>query len=455
MELSNTGNISDVLVPSITNLPTDWNVSYAYPNGAGVNLNAGIRLLPGETKQIDVRIQPDMDANVGFVPLTFVVNSLQNPSFSVQEGMQYQVSADRIPFIHNPETKPKCAPGSSCVFFIDVENIGQATDVFDLETAAKSLDQGWSVNLAFDQPTSVRLVPNQVQAIKFVMTVPSGETPERTGDFWLTMTAQNDSSRTLTESIIVQTSMISNALIDLDIMSTEISMISAGEVVHIDYTITNQATRQDSFELTVEYAQAIGWIIEAEQRPSIVINPGASTSFYIAVTAPENAQANDFAPTIKPILTSTRSGMQYEGPEYSNIVVETLYDVSLEITEMESVLKPGGTTTFELELTNNGNGPTTASIHLVDSPDSWSYSIRLNGVIQETTSVNLGMIYTGDNSAKLEFLLYVPMTEAANEFHTVTFDVQVEGSDIHPMDNQKSVEMITGSIKYPEYNSSS
>ena len=455
MELSNTGNISDVLVPSIPNLPTDWNVSYSYPNGAGVNLNAGIRLLPGESKQIDVRIQPDMNANVGFVPLTFVVNSLQNPSFSVQEGMQYQVSADRIPFIHNPETKPKCAPGSSCVFFIDVENIGQATDVFDLETAAKSLDQGWSVNLAFDQPTSVRLVPNQVQAIKFVMTVPSGETPERTGDFWLTMTAQNDSSRTLTESIIVQASMISNALIDLDIMSTEISMISAGEVVHIDYTITNQATRQDSFELTVEYAQAIGWIIEAEQRPSIVINPGASTSFYIAVTAPENAQANDFAPTIKPILTSTRSGMQYEGPEYSNIVVETLYDVSLEITEMESVLKPGGTTTFELELTNNGNGPTTASIHLVDSPDSWSYSIRLNGVIQETTSVNLGMIYTGDTSAKLEFLLYVPMTEAANEFHTVTFDVQAEGSDIHPIDNQKSVEMITGSIKYPEYNSSS
>ena len=102
---------------------------------------------------------------------------MQNPSFSVEESMQYQVSADRIPFIHNPETKPKCAPGSSCAFFINVENVGQATDVFDLQTAPKSLDAGWSVNLAFDQSPSIRLIPNQVQSVKLIMTVPSGETP--------------------------------------------------------------------------------------------------------------------------------------------------------------------------------------------------------------------------------------------------------------------------------------
>ena len=142
--------------------------------------------------------------------------------------MQYQVSADRIPFIHIPETKPKCAPGSSCAFFIDVENIGQATDVFDLQTAPKSLDVGWSVNLAFDQSSSIRLVPNQIQSVKLVMTVPTGETPEKTGDFWLTMTAQNDTSRTLTESIVIQASMISNALIELGIDATDTTMLSSG-----------------------------------------------------------------------------------------------------------------------------------------------------------------------------------------------------------------------------------
>lgn len=455
LELTNTGNISDSLVPSVPNLPSDWNVAFSFPTGAGVNPNTGVRLLPGESRQIDVKLQPSQNATVGFFPLTFEASSLQNPTFSVQEAMQYQVSADRIPFIHVPETKPKCAPGSSCAFFIEVENVGQATDVFDLQTASKSLDVGWSVNLAFDQPSSIRLTPNQMQPVKLVMSVPSGETPEKTGEFWLTMTAQNDTSRTITEAIVVQASMISNALIELNINPAETTFLASGERVEIQYTITNQATRQDSFELTVEYIEAIGWTIEAEQRPYIVINPGATASFYIAVTAPANAQANDLAPAIQPILTSTRSGTQYEGPEYNNIMIETLYDVELRLIDAESVLKPGGTTIINIEAINNGNGPTNAAIHLVNAPETWSYSIRMGGVIQETNNIELGVVYLGDHSIELEVLLYVPMSEAAGEIHTIDLEIHPNGQDTDFSDNHVSVDMITGSIKYPEYNATS
>lgn len=454
LELTNTGNISDSLVPSVTNLPSDWNVAYSFPSGAGVNPNTGVRLLPGESRQIDVKLQPSQNASVGFVPLTFSATSIQNPSFSVQEQMQYQVAADRIPHIHIPEVKPKCAPGSTCVFHVDVENIGQATDVFDLQTAPKSLDTGWNVNLAFDQSSSVRLIPNQVQSVKFVMTVPSGETPEKTGDFWFTMIAQNDTSRTITEAIAIQASMISNASIELNIDSMETTMLSSGERVEIQYTITNQATRQDSFDLSVEYIQTIGWLIEEEQRPPIVINPGASATFYIAVTAPSNAQADDIAPTIKPILTSTRSGMQYEGPEYSNIWIETLYDLRLNVLSSESVLKPGGTTTINLQVTNNGNGPTSATVILMDAPSTWTYSLRLDGVILETPQVELGVVYTGNGVEEFELLLYVPMSEAAGEFHSLTIGVEPEGEDVEVSDNQVTVDMITGSIKFPEFNGS-
>ena len=206
-------------------------------------------------------------------------------------------------YIHVPEVKPRCAPGSSCAFYLEVENIGQATDVFDLQVAPKSLDTGWNVNLAFDQTPSVRLIPNQLQSVKFVMTVPTGETPDKTGDFWLTMVAQNDTTRTTTEAITIQASMISNALIELDDPSNDPTMLEAGQRVEISYTITNQASRQDSFDLSVDYIPSIGWTIEEEQRPSIVINPGASTTFYVAVTAPSNAQANDMAPEFKPILS--------------------------------------------------------------------------------------------------------------------------------------------------------
>ena len=118
---------------------------------------------------------------------------------------------------------------------------------FDLQVASKSLDAGWSVNLAFDQTPAVRLTPNQLQAVKLVMTVPPGETPDKTGDFWLTMVAQNDTSRTTTEAISVQASMISNALIELNEPSDQPTMLEAGQRVEISYTI--QIKRADKIVL--------------------------------------------------------------------------------------------------------------------------------------------------------------------------------------------------------------
>jgi len=231
-------------------------------------------------------------------------------------------------------------------------------------------------------------------------------------------------------------------------------MLVAGERVEISYTITNQASRQDSFDLSVDYIPLIGWSIEEEQRPSIVINPGASTTFYIAVTAPSNAQANDMAPEFKPILTSTRSDMQYEGPSFNNIIIETLYDSSITILSQPDVLAPGGITIIQADLQNNGNGPTSVHIGLIGSPSSWTYDVRMDGIVLDEPSIDLGVAYMGTHTATIDVLLYVPMTEAAREIHTVTIGITADGEDINPEDNQDSVDMITGSIHFPELNGS-
>ena len=164
--------------------------------------------------------------------------------------------------------------------------------------------------------------------------------------------------------------------------------------------------------MSVDYIPLIGWSIEEEQRPSIVINPGASTTFYIAVTAPSNAQANDMAPVFKPILTSTRSGMQYDGPSFSNIIIETLYDSTITILSQPDVLAPGGITVIQAEVQNNGNGPTSVHIDLIDSPSTWTYDVRVDGVVLDEPSIELGVSYMGTHTAIIDVLLYVPMMEA-------------------------------------------
>ena len=146
--------------------------------------------------------------------------------------------------------------------------------------------------------------------------------------------------------------------------------------------------------------------------------------------------------------------MSYTGPDYNNIIIETLYDASISILSSTSVIVPGGTTVLSAELINKGNGPTSVLVSLVDAPSSWTYSIRMNGVILETTTIGLGVSYTGDERIEFELLLHVPMTEAAGEFHTISIRVDTEGEDIHPDDNDASVDMITGSVKFPEYNGS-
>ena len=455
MNLENSGNISDWISPSILNLPQNWNVAYSYPSGAGVNPSTGVRLLPGESKQIDVKIQPDANATTGFTQMTFVGTSMQQPSVYVTEAMQFQVLADRMPFIHQPEVKPKCSPGSSCIFQVEVSNIGQATDVFDLYTESKNLANGWSVSLSYDQTSSVRLVPNQPVEVRFLMTVPSDSAPDTTGDFWLTLTAQNDTSRSITESVTVQASMISQAEIEFDGDEEAYRFISAGQTIHVPYTITNEASRQDIFELSVESNPKIGWVIEPEIRPGIAINPGMSASFYIAVTAPSNGQADDAAPGFKPIVTSTRSSTSFTGVQYDRVLIDTVHDLSITLIDAEQWLRPGAMSSIQVEITNNGNGPSDAELSLPDIPSSWEFMLRQNGLVLETNSIPLSVSYLGENTAFVEILISIPMSESAGELHEINIEVNPNGLDADETDNLITHNMMTGSVRYPSYNTTS
>ena len=455
INLENTGNISDSISPSILNLPQDWNVAYSYITGAGVNPTTGVPLLPGESKQIEVKIQPDINATTGFNQMTFIGTSMQQPTVYVAEPMQFQVLADRVPSIQQPEFKPKCAPGSTCLFEVEVSNIGQATDVFDMITESKNLANGWSVSLSFDQTSSIRLVPDQPMNIRFLMTVPSDAAPDTTGDFWLTLTAQNDTSRTITEAITIQASMVSNAEINFVGEPDSIRFISAGETIHVPYTITNQATRQDIFELSVDVNPKIGWEIEPEIRPPIAINPGMTASFYIAVTAPNNGQADDAAPVFKPIVTSTRSSTSFTGDQYDRVLIDTIHDLSLSLSEGEQWLRPGAMSSIHVEIINNGNGPSIAELDLPSIPDSWDFMLRQNDLVLEDNLIPLSVSYVGDNSASIEILISVPMSEAAGELHEITIEVTPNGLDSDMSDNSITHMMMTGSIRYPSYNSSS
>jgi hypothetical protein len=110
---------------------------------------------------------------------------------------------------------------------------------------------------------------------------------------------------------------------------------------------------------------------------------------------------------------------------------------------------------INVEITNNGNGPCEAELNLPDIPESWDFMLRQDGLVLETNFIPLTVSYLGDDTASVEILISIPMSESAGELHEITIEVSPNGWDSNTVDNSITHMMMTGSVRYPSYNSTS
>ena len=365
VSVTNDGNISDSVLPEVLGLPAGWNVYFANPSGVSINAESGVLLAPGESKMIDIKIEPDENATTGLHQMTFRGVSSQYASINTTLPMQYQVIPDREPYIVKPEVSPACPPGSTCPFSIEVLNIGDATDVFDLTLDTSTLPSNWGVQFAWTQDSSVLVRTDSPVLVDLTMTIPVDAIPDSMFSFAITATSQNNSIRTVTESIDISASMISDASVEASEYQLQKDvMVDAGETISVEFTIWNNATRQDIFSVGIIHDPSGQWIIEQPNMDNAVINGQSHTTFSIDVTAPNTGQAGDEAPSITPVITSKRSGMVFEGMPYEGITVNTVSDLELRLLESPQKLTPGIASKVTLEIENNGNGPVLSLIHI-------------------------------------------------------------------------------------------
>ena len=457
VEVSNDGNITDSFIPSVMGLPTDWQIYYAHTNGIALNQLSGVTLYPGESKQIDLKIMPDQNESTGFNQMTFKAHSSYYNEVNTTLPVQFQVLADRVPLITGPEQRPNCPPGNTCNFAVLVENIGAATDVFDLTIDQASLASGWQVGLEWTQASSVLVRPDTPVQVYLTMTLPNDCAPDTISTFKLTATSQNDSRRFHEIAIDISASMSSNATVEVtNTQSTDDWIVNAGETETISFTITNHAARQDIFEMSVQSSGATLWVVEQPTRPNAVINSGASTTFTIKVTAPENAQAGDNGPTIIPIITSTRSGMTFMGADFDDLEVESIEDIVIRLVDSPLKLIPGIGNKIEIEIENDGNGPTQVVIDLPNLPDSWQWWMRLSDQ-NHTGPIDLSASYDLEDIKIIEVWILISMDEAAGIMHSIEITAMSNsmGSDVNPLDNLIEINAITASHKQPKITNSS
>ena len=448
LEVTNDGNISARYTPTASGIPNEWTHYFSNPNGASIG-SSGLELLPGESRQFDLRVLVDENASQGNLPVT--VNVTSNLHSDIMHGIQtvLKVLPDRLPEIVLPEVTPRCSPGTSCDFPIEIKNVGEATDVFTLSLEDKNIPTGWSIALAWNQSTNVLVRVDTPVQIWLTSTIPEGVEPDVTGESWLTATSTNDSRRSDLEVVEVAAAMISEAEISVEPQIQNTGYIDAGQSKDITFRIWNNASRIDIFRPHIDYTDITGWSVELLNTPDLAISPGSSSTYTVRVSAPITAQADDLGPLVSPKALSMRSGEIITGDGWQGLHVNSLHDLSLQLVDTPTTLTPGVPMMLSIEITNSGNGPATAVIDLPWSPSTWVWWALIDGV-NVTDGVPLSVSYDLENVKTVDIWLILPSLEAPGEFHEITISVQPNnGDDINSSDNSVMFEAITATIRQP------
>ena len=448
-EMTNIGNISARYTPTAAGIPSNWTHYFAYPTGASIG-SSGVELLPGESREFDLRVMIDENASQGNIPVT--VNVTSNTYSDIEDGLQstIKILPDRLPDVILPDPTPRCAPGTTCQFPVKIANIGEATDVFTLAIQDKNVPSGWNIGLSTNQSSNVLVRVDTPVHVWLSATVPSDAEPDVSAEIWLTATSTNDTRRYDTETIEVAAAMASVAEMSFDGQRESEIFINPGSSQDVSFRIWNNATRIDIFEVDVMFTEMLGWRVELLDSPELAISAGSSSTFSVRVTSPANAQANDLGPRLTPFAISSRSGETITGEDWQGIRINTVHDVSLALLEYPSTLTPGIPVHVSIEVTNNGNGPDTAVIDLPWSPDTWVWWALFEGV-NVTDGIDLSVSYDLDNVKQVDVWILLPPLESPGEFHEITLKASpVSGIDVNSDDNSQMFESVTDTIRQPK-----
>ena len=447
-EMINTGNISARYTPTAAGLPENWTHYFAYPTGAGIG-SSGVELLPGESREFDLKVLIDENASQGNIPVTVNVTSNQYPD--IEDGLQsiVKILPDRLPSVIPPDPTPRCAIGNICHFPVMIENIGEATDVFTISIEDKNMPVGWNVGLSANQSNSILVRVDTPVEVWMDVSVPQHAEPDETAEVWLTATSTNDTRRYDMEIIEIAAAMTSIAELSFDGDRDSKIFIDPGSSHDVSFRIWNNATRIDIFEVSVIYTEITGWSVELLDSPELAISAGSSSTYRVRITSPTNAQAGDLGPKLTPSAISSRSGESILGGDWQGTRVNALRDLSLELLEYPTTLTPGIPIHLSVEVTNNGNGPDTAVIDLPWSPDTWAWWALLDGQ-NVTDGIDLSVSYDLDNVKQVDVWILLPPLESAGEFHEITLKVSPKsGFDVYIDDNSQMFESVTETIRQP------
>ncbi|HIA39605.1 MAG TPA: hypothetical protein EYN88_01765 [Candidatus Poseidoniales archaeon] len=450
--IHNNGNVSDRYTPSLNAVPAEWEYSLLHENGGNIDPSIGIQVMPGESHNLRIKLKPGANSTVGANPYQLQVVSINEPSIIEVKNLQITVDPSFIPSIITPSQTALCSPGSSCEFFVEVDNIGEAVDTFSISVSDFNVLSGWTLGLSWDQTSQISISPGAPEAIKFVVSVPADADPDLTSSVWLEIASDSDPSKTDIALIKAKSAMVTIAEVGFDLASQGAQdwSLLPSEVRELTFTVWNNASRLDTFTVGADKQGGKTWSLVQPSFTSLAVNPGSSSTFTVTVQSPSTGQVGDLGPIITPWATSTLSNTNATPSAFTLLAIKPVYDLKISIVNGNQEIEPGVAAVFGIEIENDGNGPVDALISVAGLSDDWSWWVVVDGITTQQP-IYLSPSYELNDVKYVEVNLLIPQEVGPNEDIDFTIRVDPEGgSDSNEEDNSVLFELKTAEVKIPE-----
>jgi hypothetical protein len=450
ISISNSGNLSDSVALSVSNLPTGWNHRFQHMTGSQIQDGARIDLGKGEMRTVKLLVQPTEGSPMGSTTVNVLAQSIES-SVTSSTTASFIVDPGYQPAWVEQDPGFTCAPGNACDFEITLRNDGDGQDTFSLSSSPVLNQDGWTFGLKWDQSTIVTVPKDGTEIITITANLPQDALPGMRANSEFVATSQADPNKVAKMRANVTASMVSNGGVGMDPNDIPEGgwWISPGESITVPFTIWNNATQQDSYTFSFDSTGVFGWTIELLSPESVIIGPGSTARVLVSFTAPDGAQSNDPGPIVTPHVTSIESGMSGTEGVFSGIRVRQLHDVTLAMNTPDMDIVPGQPNEIPFEVENLGNGAENIIFNL-DASSGWTWWIEFNSAII-SGPLSLSTTYDGNSVAMGTLWIEVPGNEDPEQVFELTFTaLPMEGEDVSPEDATISWEYRTQMTAIPE-----
>ncbi|MEC8926800.1 MAG: CARDB domain-containing protein [Candidatus Thermoplasmatota archaeon] len=450
ISLSNSGNLSDSVALSVSNLPSGWNHRFQHMTGSQIQDGARIDLAKGEARTVKLLVQPADGSPMGSTTVNVLAQSME-ASVTSSTSASFIVDPGYQPAWVEQDPGFPCAPGNACDFEITLRNDGDGQDTFSLSSSSVLNQDGWTFGLKWDQPTIITIPKDGTEIISITANLPQDALPGMRVNSEFVATSQADPDKVAKMRVNVTASMVSNGGVgvDSDDMPDEGWWISPGESITVPFTIWNNATQQDSYTFSFDSTGVFGWTIGLLSSESVIIGPGSTARVLVSFTAPDSAQANDPGPIVTPHVVSVESGMSGTEGVFSGIRVRQLHDVTLTMNTPAIDIVPGQPNEIPFEVENLGNGAENIIFDL-DASSGWTWWVEFNSAII-SGPLSLSTTYDGNSVALGTLWIEVPGNEDPGQVFDLTFTASpIDGEDASPGDASVSWQYRTQMTAIPD-----